>query len=103
MLSPNHWVRIATIIAVLLEPISAVCFPRFIDAHRAQHSRKMNISRTLIRTEGTSLDFDHVGALHLIEVELAHNKNMVKACNRAGSVGGFRAITDRRRTVLRDG
>ncbi|MBF6571707.1 MAG: hypothetical protein IVW54_22940 [Candidatus Binataceae bacterium] len=60
---------IATIIAVLLGPILAVCVTRYIDESRLKQTRRMDVFRILMRTRRLRLNPDHVGALNLVEIE----------------------------------
>ena len=44
------WMGIATIVAVILGPILAVCVTRYIDESRLKQTRRMDVFRTLMRT-----------------------------------------------------
>lgn len=63
------WMGIATIVAVILGPILAVCVTRYIDESRLKQTRRMDVFRTLMRTRRMRLNPDHVGALNLVEIE----------------------------------
>ena len=78
-LSPDHWFSISTVIAIFLGPILAVLITRKIDDRRFEQMRKMEVFRTLMRTRQMPIHPDHVGALNLVEVEFANNKNVVDA------------------------
>ena len=73
------WIGVTTIIAVLLGPVFAVWAARKIDAQRADKERKLDIFRTLMRTRGVPLHWDHVGALNLVEVEFISYPDVVEA------------------------
>lgn len=75
----EHWMGIATIIALLLGPAIAVGLTRYIDNLRADKVRKLDIFRTLMRTRGMPLSWEHVGALNLIEIEFRKNTEVITA------------------------
>lgn len=58
-----------TLSAVLLGPILAVLVTRFIDKKREQRANRLAIFKVLMRTRGTRLNPEHVGALNLVEIE----------------------------------
>lgn len=73
------WMGIWTIIAILVGPISAVLVTRYMDNKRADIARKLDVFRTLMRTRGLPLDWDHVGALNLVEVEFIKHPDVLNA------------------------
>ena len=75
-------IEYVTIAALLLGPIFAVLVTRYIDGLRANKVRKLEIFRTLMRTRRMNLNWEHVGALNLIEVEFVNNSKVVEAWKR---------------------
>ncbi len=73
------WMGLATIIAVLAGPVLAVLITRRVDATRADKDRKFDIFRTLMRTRMVPLNWEHVGALNLVEVEFVDHPQVVDA------------------------
>ena len=69
---------LATILAILVGPSIAVWITRKIDQERADKARKMEIFRTLMRTRGMPIHWDHVGALNLVEVEFSDHENVIE-------------------------
>ena len=72
-------VEIGTLIALVLGPAIGVYLTRRIDSKRVSRERKLDIFRTLMRTRNLSLNYEHVGALNLVEVEFARNTKVVNA------------------------
>ena len=79
--SMTDWGLLITTAAIILGPIIAVLVTRFIDYIRAEKERKYDIFRTLMRTRETPLNWDHVGALNLIEVEFRKHPAVIDAWN----------------------
>lgn len=71
--------EILTILAIILGPIFAVLITRIIDKLRAAQERKYEIFRTLMRTRETPLNWEHVGALNLVEVEFRKHSKVIDA------------------------
>lgn len=66
------------IAAIVLGPVFAVWLTRFLDDRRERNNRRMDIFRTLMRTRRTPIYPEHVGALNLIEIEFAKDKEVLK-------------------------
>lgn len=79
MTDTGIWMGLATIVAVVSGPAIAVWMTRYIDDRRADKARKMDIFRTLMRTRGVRLHWEHVGALNLVEVEFIDHPGVVNA------------------------
>ena len=69
---------LATILAILVGPSIAVWITRKIDQERADKARKMDMFRTLMRTRGMPIHWEHVGALNLVEVEFSDHENVIE-------------------------
>lgn len=69
--------EILTIIAIVVGPIAAVLVTRWVDRQREQHQRRMDIFRTLMRTRRAPMSAEHVGALNLIEIEYAGDREVI--------------------------
>ena len=65
-------------IAVLLGPILAVLITRWLDHQREDKARKLEVFKTLMRTRRNPISPEHVGALNLVELEFAAQKNVLK-------------------------
>ena len=72
------WMGLATIVAIIVGPVIAVWITRKIDQDRAAKVRKMEIFRTLMRTRGMPIHWDHVGALNLVEVEFIDHQDVIE-------------------------
>lgn len=72
-------VEILTIIAIVIGPPIGVGTARFLDNRRSRRERRMDIFRTLMRTRRTPMWADHVGALNLVEIEFAKDKQVIAA------------------------
>ena len=79
MTDSGLWMGLATIVAVVLGPVIAVCITRYLDDLRADKARKLDIFRTLMRTRRMQLHWEHVGALNLVEVEFINHPKVVEA------------------------
>ena len=79
MTDSGLWMGLATIVAVISGPVIAVLMTRYLDDLRADNARKLDIFRTLMRTRGMRLHWDHVGALNLVEVEFIDHPKVVEA------------------------
>ena len=79
MTDDGLWMGLATIVAVFLGPVFAVLAARHMDNRRADKARKLDIFRTLMRTRGLQLHWEHVGALNLVEVEFIDCPGVVNA------------------------
>ena len=75
---PMIWMGVCTILAIVVGPVIAVCITRKLDRDRAAAERKMEIFRTLMRTRGMPIHWDHVGALNLVEVEFIDHQDVIK-------------------------
>ena len=73
------WLALATIFAVVVGPVIAVLTARYLDNQRASKERRLDIFRTLMRTRGLRLHWEHVGALNLVEVEFIKHTAVVNA------------------------
>ena len=71
------WMGLATIGALIAGPGIAVWITRKIDRDHAAEARKMEIFRTLMRTRGMPIHWDHVGALNLVEVEFIDHQDVI--------------------------
>jgi hypothetical protein len=69
MLTPDEWLAIFSVVAVLLSPIFALEVQKRLDDRRSIRERKMAIFRKLMTTRATQLAPAHVEALNGIEVE----------------------------------
>jgi Family of unknown function (DUF6680) len=69
MFTPDQWLAIFTLLAVLLSPIFALEVQKRLDDRRGIRERKMAIFRKLMTTRATQLAPAHVEALNGIEVE----------------------------------
>src|ERR1700693_3746623 len=58
-----------TLAAILIGPIAAVFMTRFVDWRRERRSQRLGIFKNLMRTRGSRLHHEHVGALNLVEIE----------------------------------
>lgn len=68
-----------TIIAIIAGPCVGVYLTRCLDDYKDKKQRRIDIFRTLMRTRGVRLSYDHVGALNLVEVEFADKKDVIDA------------------------
>lgn len=66
---PETVYTIATIVALIVGPVSAVFVTRHLDDRRARRDRRWKIFRTLMRYRLTAMHVEFVGALNLLEVE----------------------------------
>ena len=71
-------VDIVTIIALIIGPILAVITGRFLESRRIERERRTDVFRTLMRTLGDRLSFDHVSALNLVTIEFQNDENVIK-------------------------
>lgn len=69
MLTPDQWLGVVSVLAVLISPIFALEVQKRLDDRRAKFDRKMDIFRKLMTTRATQMSADHVEALNGIEVE----------------------------------
>jgi hypothetical protein len=74
--TPNE---ILTLIAVIAGPVSAVLITRYLDDQRLYKARRMDVFRTLMRTRRTVLSPEHIGALNLVEIEFAKDRDVIAA------------------------
>ena len=68
-----------TFLAILTGPVLAILVSRYLDQRRENWERRMNVFRTLMRTRRTPISDDHVGALNLVEIEFANDRDVIKA------------------------
>ena len=83
--SPEHAKSILewlTLFAVFFGPIAAVYVTRFIDASRENRQRRLELFKTLMKTRGTRLHYEHVGALNLVEIEFYKEQRVLEALER---------------------
>jgi|ERR1700674_294180 len=69
MLTPDQWLTVVTVAAIVFSPIIALEVQKRLDDRRAKFDRKMAIFRKLMTTRATQLSPAHVEALNGIEVE----------------------------------
>lgn len=69
MFTPDQWLAVFSVIAVLISPIFALEVQKRLDDRRSARERKMAIFRKLMTTRATQLAPAHVEALNGIEVE----------------------------------
>jgi hypothetical protein len=69
MLTPDQWLTVISVVAILSSPIIALEVQKQLDDRRTKLDRKMAIFRKLMTTRGTQLSPAHVEALNAIEVE----------------------------------
>lgn len=70
-MSINDWLMI---FAVIIAPISAVQVQKIIENYREARGRKIYIFKTLMATRASTLSFDHVHALNMIDLEFYDKK-----------------------------
>lgn len=70
-LSTNELLQI---LAVLASPVIAIQVDKILDKRRSSKERKNEIFKTLMATRGSSLSFEHVGALNRIDLEFSGSK-----------------------------
>lgn len=71
-----------TLAAIFLGPICAVWMTRFVDGRREKKANRLAVFKTLMRTRGSRLNHEHVGALNLVEIEFYKEKNVSNALQR---------------------
>lgn len=71
-------VDVVTIIALVIGPVLAVVTARLFEARRIERERRTDVFRTLMRTLGDRLSFDHVSALNLVNIEFRNDKNVIE-------------------------
>src|ERR1700722_4703163 len=69
MLTPDQWLGVVSVFAVLISPIFALEVQKRLDDRRTKFDRKMSIFRKLMTTRATQMSPAHVEALNGIEVE----------------------------------
>jgi hypothetical protein len=69
MLTPDQWLTVISVVAIVFSPIVALEVQKQLDDRRTKLDRKMAIFRKLMTTRGTQLSPAHVEALNAIEVE----------------------------------
>lgn len=72
-------VEATTIAAVIIGPITAVVIGLWLEDRRAKRQQQWDTFRMLMRTRGTRLSGEHVGALNLVELEFATEKKVMDA------------------------
>ncbi|WP_316828588.1 DUF6680 family protein [Pedobacter miscanthi] len=70
-LTTNEYLQI---LAVISSPIIAIQVDKILDTRRSSKNRKIEIFKTLMATRGSSLSFEHVGALNRIDLEFSGNR-----------------------------
>lgn len=68
-----------TLIALVGGPVAAVLLTRYVDQSRERSGRRMDVFRTLMRTRRAPTTAEHVGALNLIEIEFASDREVLSA------------------------
>jgi hypothetical protein len=71
--------EILTLIALVGGPVAAVFITRYLDNRRQDMSRRLDVFRTLMRTRRMNLSPDHIGALNLVEIEFAKDREVLAA------------------------
>jgi hypothetical protein len=69
MLTPDQWLTVVTVAAIVFSPLIALEVQKRLDDRRMKFDRKMAIFRKLMTTRATQLSPAHVEALNGIEVE----------------------------------
>src|ERR1039458_9117555 len=69
MLTPDQWLTVISVVAIVFSPIIALEVQKRLDDRRTKLDRKMAIFRKLMTTRATQLSPAHVEALNGIEVE----------------------------------
>jgi hypothetical protein len=69
MFSPDEWLAVFSVVAVIVSPIFALEVQKRLDDRRTSFDRKMSIFRKLMTTRATQMSPAHVEALNGIEVE----------------------------------
>ncbi len=69
MFTPDQWLAVFSVGAILISPIFALEVQKRLDDRRSTRERKMSIFRKLMTTRATQLAPAHVEALNGIEVE----------------------------------
>lgn len=65
--------------AAIAGPMIAVWITRRSDERKEVAARRADIFRTLMRTRKLPIHYEHVGALNLIEIEFAQDKQVISA------------------------
>lgn len=68
-----------TLLAIVLGPLFGVWLARHLQDRIFSRERRMDIFRMLMRTRRTRLYPEHVGALNLVEIEFAHDRQVIDA------------------------
>ena len=68
-----------TLLAIVLGPLFGVWLARHLQVRAFTRDRQMDVFRTLMRTRRTPMYPEHVGALNLVEIEFAKDKNVIGA------------------------
>jgi hypothetical protein len=68
-----------TLMAIVLGPLFGIWLARHMQDRASYRERRMDIFRTLMRTRRTPVWPDHVGALNLVEIEFAGERNVIDA------------------------
>jgi hypothetical protein len=68
-----------TLLAIVLGPLFGVWLARHMQNRAFYRERRMDIFRTLMRTRRTPMYPEHVGALNLVEIEFAKDKDVIGA------------------------
>jgi len=69
MLTPDQWLTVVSVAAIVFSPIIALEVQKRLDDRRTKFDRKMAIFRKLMTTRATQMSPAHVEALNGIEVE----------------------------------
>jgi hypothetical protein len=68
-----------TLLAIVMGPCIGVLLARYLQDRDFNRERRMDIFRTLMRTRRTPMWPDHVGALNLVEIQFAKEKDVIDA------------------------
>ena len=70
--------EVLTIIAIISGPILAIQIQKYIEDYKEKKSRKLKIFKTLMATRASRINFQHVEALNMIDLEFSENKKQEK-------------------------
>ncbi|MEO8233756.1 MAG: DUF6680 family protein [Ignavibacteriota bacterium] len=70
--------EVLMIIAIIAGPILAIQIQKYIEDYKEKKSRKLKIFKTLMATRASRINFQHVEALNMIDLEFSENKKKEK-------------------------
>lgn len=79
MIDGSNWYALATLLAIVVGPITAVLVTRFIDYKSEAKARRITVFRNLLQTRGIRLDPLHVASLNVIELEFYKSEKVRSA------------------------